>query len=182
MGPGPANADPRILAAQSLPLLGHMCAPRRPRAATPRSQPYQPSLLPATPSCCPQSLVRRHPPFLKIMDEVQQGLRYLFQTDSKYTLCASGTGHAGMEMAIANLLEPGEKIVVGNNGIWVSRAGGRAHCWVATTGRHQLAPCIRGHRCHHRSRMHLVCAAPMPGHARVRHGGPLWGRGGQPAD
>lgn len=24
MGPGPANADPRILAAQSLPLLGHM--------------------------------------------------------------------------------------------------------------------------------------------------------------
>ncbi len=33
---------------------------------------------------------RRHPPFLKIMDEVQQGLRYLFQTDSKYTLCASG--------------------------------------------------------------------------------------------
>lgn len=53
------------------------------------------------------------------MDEVQQGLRYLFQTDSKYTLCASGTGHAGMEMAIANLLEPGETIVVGNNGIWV---------------------------------------------------------------
>lgn len=25
MGPGPGNADPRILAAQSLPLLGHMC-------------------------------------------------------------------------------------------------------------------------------------------------------------
>ncbi|KAL4426055.1 hypothetical protein ABPG77_007851 [Micractinium sp. CCAP 211/92] len=86
MGPGPANADPRILAAQSLPLLGHM-----------------------------------HPPFLKIMDEVQQGLRYLFQTDSKYTLCASGTGHSGMEMAIANLLEPGEKIIVGNNGIWGTR-------------------------------------------------------------
>lgn len=68
---------------------------------------------PRAPPCC------RHPPFLKIMDEVQQGLRYLFQTDSKYTLCASGTGHAGMEMAIANLLEPGETIVVGNNGIWV---------------------------------------------------------------
>jgi len=27
MGPGPANADPRILAAQSLPLLGHMHPP-----------------------------------------------------------------------------------------------------------------------------------------------------------
>lgn len=91
MGPGPANAEPRILNAQSLPLLGHM-----------------------------------HPPFLKIMDEVQQGLRYLFQTDSKYTLCASGTGHSGMEMAIANLLEPGEKILVGNNGIWGTRVADMA--------------------------------------------------------
>jgi alanine-glyoxylate transaminase/serine-glyoxylate transaminase/serine-pyruvate transaminase len=60
------------------------------------------------------------------MDEVQQGLRYLFQTDSPYTLCASGTGHAGMEMVIANLLEPGEKIVVGNNGIWVRRPATRS--------------------------------------------------------
>ena len=56
------------------------------------------------------------------MDEVQQGLRYLFQTDSKYTLCASGTGHSGMEMAIANLVERGETVVVGNNGIWVRGA------------------------------------------------------------
>jgi alanine-glyoxylate transaminase / serine-glyoxylate transaminase / serine-pyruvate transaminase len=57
MGPGPANAHPRVLAAQTLPLLGHM-----------------------------------HPPFLKIMDEIQEGLRYVFQTDSKYTLMVSGTG------------------------------------------------------------------------------------------
>ena len=27
MGPGPANSDPRVLAAQSLPLLGHMHPP-----------------------------------------------------------------------------------------------------------------------------------------------------------
>jgi hypothetical protein len=53
------------------------------------------------------------------MDEVQEGLRYLFQTDSNYTLCTSGTGHAGMEMAIANLVEPGDKVLVGVNGIWV---------------------------------------------------------------
>lgn len=86
MGPGPANAYPRILAAQALPLLGHM-----------------------------------HPPFLKIMDEISEGLRYAFQTDSKYTLMVSGTGHAGMEAAIANLLEPGEKILVGNAGIWGER-------------------------------------------------------------
>lgn len=86
MGPGPANAYPRILAAQALPLLGHM-----------------------------------HPPFLKIMDEISEGLRYALQTDSKYTLMVSGTGHAGMEAAIANLLEPGEKIIVGNAGIWGER-------------------------------------------------------------
>ena len=46
----------------------------------------------------------------------------------RYTLCASGTGHSGMEMCIANLLEPGEKIVVGNNGIWVSGAALRQRC------------------------------------------------------
>jgi alanine-glyoxylate transaminase/serine-glyoxylate transaminase/serine-pyruvate transaminase len=33
----------------------------------------------------------------------------------------SGTGHAGMEAAVANLLEPGEKIIVGVNGIWGER-------------------------------------------------------------
>jgi alanine-glyoxylate transaminase / serine-glyoxylate transaminase / serine-pyruvate transaminase len=86
MGPGPANAHPRILNAQSLPLLGHM-----------------------------------HPPYLKIMDEVKQGLQYIFQTDSPYTLCVSGTGHAGMEAAVANLVEPGETVVVGNKGIWGER-------------------------------------------------------------
>lgn len=86
MGPGPSNAYPAVLAAQTLPLLGHM-----------------------------------HPPMFKIMDDIQEGLRYLFQTDSKNTLLVSGSGHAGMEAVISNLLEAGDKIVVGNNGIWGSR-------------------------------------------------------------
>ena len=47
-----------------------------------------------------------------IMDEISEGLRYIFQTDSKYTCLISGPGHAGMEASIANLLEPGETIVV----------------------------------------------------------------------
>lgn len=62
-----------------------------------------------------------HPPYFKLMDEVQEGLRYVFQTDTKYTLCMSGTGHAGMEATIANLVEPGETVVVGNKGIWGMR-------------------------------------------------------------
>lgn len=41
-----------------------------------------------------------HPPFISIMDEIQEGLRYLFQTKSKYVLLVSGTGHAGVLSAI----------------------------------------------------------------------------------
>lgn len=67
-----------------------------------------------------------HPQFFKIMDDIQGGLRYLFQTDSPYTLCISGTGHAGMEAVIANLIEPGDKIVVANNGIWGERVSDMA--------------------------------------------------------
>lgn len=33
-----------------------------------------------------------HPPFLKIMDEIQAGLRYMFQTESKYTCLVTGSG------------------------------------------------------------------------------------------
>ena len=36
-------------------------------------------------------------------------------------LLVSGSGHSGMEAVIANLLEPGETIVVGNHGIWGER-------------------------------------------------------------
>ncbi len=36
-----------------------------------------------------------HPPMFKIMDDIQEGLRYLFQTDSKNTLLVSGSGTLG---------------------------------------------------------------------------------------
>ena len=36
-----------------------------------------------------------HPPFFKIMDDIQEGLRYVFQTSSKYTLLISSSGHGG---------------------------------------------------------------------------------------
>ena len=140
MGPGPGNAHPRILASQSLPLLGHMhppflkaraCLAAAGRRPTQRLQRACPPAQPSTPAaklCC-SPLAHSPDPSKKsnpcpsaapqIMDEVQEGLRYLFQTASNYTLCASGTGHAGMEMAIANLVEPGDKVLVGVNGIWV---------------------------------------------------------------
>lgn len=45
----------------------------------------------------------------------------MFQTDKQNVVMVSGTGHAGMEACIANLVEPGDKVVVGNNGLWGAR-------------------------------------------------------------
>ena len=46
------------------------------------------------------------------MDTVQSGLRYAFQTTNLATLAVPGTGHAGMEAALANLVEAGEVVFV----------------------------------------------------------------------
>lgn len=56
------------------------------------------------------------------MGDVKAGIQYLFQTKNSLTFAVSGTGHAGMECAIMNLLEPGETILVAKNGIWGQRA------------------------------------------------------------
>ena len=99
MGPGPANAHPRVLAAQTLPLLGECVAIPTSElfGLTPVSTAWKwksTHHLQALILACP-STGHMHPPFFKIMDEIQAGLRYLFQTNSKYTLLISGTGHAG---------------------------------------------------------------------------------------
>jgi alanine-glyoxylate transaminase/serine-glyoxylate transaminase/serine-pyruvate transaminase len=73
-----------------------------------------------------------HPPFLAIMDEIRAGLRYLFQTSSPATCLISGTGHAGMEACIANLVEPGDTILIGNSGIWGDRVADMAARFGAT--------------------------------------------------
>jgi len=56
------------------------------------------------------------------MDDVREGLKYVFQTKNKLTTVVSGTGHAGMEAALLNLLEEGERILVVRNGLWGERA------------------------------------------------------------
>ena len=61
------------------------------------------------------------PYFLKIMDEVQDMLRTIFHTTNELTLAVSGTGSAGMEACVVNLLEPGDKIVVCTNGVFGGR-------------------------------------------------------------
>jgi alanine-glyoxylate transaminase / serine-glyoxylate transaminase / serine-pyruvate transaminase len=71
--------------------------------------------------------------FLTIMDEIQQMLRSLFHTQNALTIAISGTGSAGMEAALVNVIEPGDTLIVGVNGVFgtriatiVERCGGRA--------------------------------------------------------
>ncbi|MEA5534560.1 alanine--glyoxylate aminotransferase family protein [Crocosphaera sp. XPORK-15E] len=86
LGPGPSNANPRILAAMSLPAIGHL-----------------------------------DPFYLKMMDEIQTLLRYVWQTNNPLTISISGTGSAGMEASLANVVEPGDVVLVGVMGYFGHR-------------------------------------------------------------
>jgi len=61
------------------------------------------------------------PQFLTLMDEVQQMLRYVFQTQNELTIPVSGTGTAGMETALCNLIEPGDRVLIAINGYFGER-------------------------------------------------------------
>ncbi len=61
------------------------------------------------------------PQFLQLLDEVGDGLRSLFGTENRTTFPVSGTGSAGMEAAMVNLLEPGDTAIVGVNGVFGGR-------------------------------------------------------------
>lgn len=61
------------------------------------------------------------PRFIKLMGEIQEMLRYTFQTDNKLTIPISGTGSAGMEAALCNFIEPGTSVLVCVNGYFSER-------------------------------------------------------------
>ncbi|XP_036344629.1 serine--pyruvate aminotransferase, mitochondrial-like [Rhagoletis pomonella] len=63
-----------------------------------------------------------HPECFEIMDEIKQGIKYLFQTKNTATMCISGSGHAGMETAFMNLVEDGDVVLLGCTGLWGHRA------------------------------------------------------------
>ncbi|GBF78811.1 alanine--glyoxylate aminotransferase family protein [Aphanothece sacrum] len=86
LGPGPSNANPRVLAAMSLPPIGHL-----------------------------------DPFYLQVMDEIQTLLRYVWQTQNPLTISVSGTGSAGMEATLANVVEPGDVVLVGVMGYFGHR-------------------------------------------------------------
>ena len=59
--------------------------------------------------------------FIEIMDETVNLLRRVFGTENRLTLPVSGTGTAGMEAALCNIIEPGDSVVVGINGYFGGR-------------------------------------------------------------
>lgn len=61
------------------------------------------------------------PDFLAVMDEIQTLLRYAWQTNNELTIAVSGTGSAAMEATLANVIEPGDVVVVGVMGYFGNR-------------------------------------------------------------
>jgi alanine-glyoxylate transaminase/serine-glyoxylate transaminase/serine-pyruvate transaminase len=66
------------------------------------------------------------------MDDIQALLRRVFSTTNPFTIAVSGTGSAGMEAAVVNVVEPGDAVIVGINGVFgtrlaaiVERCGGK---------------------------------------------------------
>jgi alanine-glyoxylate transaminase/serine-glyoxylate transaminase/serine-pyruvate transaminase len=66
------------------------------------------------------------PDFVKVMEEIKVLLRHTFQTVNEITFPVSGTGSAGMETALTNLIEEGDEVVVGVNGVFGERAADAA--------------------------------------------------------
>src|SRR5512134_3921679 len=77
MGPGPINADPRVLRSMSAQLLGQF-----------------------------------DPQFREYMKQVSELYRGVFQTRNRWTLLIDGTARAGIEAALASLIEPGDRVLV----------------------------------------------------------------------
>ena len=86
LGPGPSEANARVLKAMTTPMLGYLDAE-----------------------------------FVQVMDDTVGLLRRVFGTENRLTLPVSGTGTAGMEAALTNVIEPGDGVVVGVKGYFGER-------------------------------------------------------------
>ena len=72
------------------------------------------------------------PAFIGLMDDVKRLLQYVMQTENELTMPVSAPGSAGMEACFVNLVEPGDKVIVCQNGVFggrmkenVERCGGQ---------------------------------------------------------
>jgi len=61
------------------------------------------------------------PVFVALMEEVKAMLRAVMLTNNAMTFPVSGTGSAGMEFCFVNLIEPGDEVIIGVNGVFGTR-------------------------------------------------------------
>jgi alanine-glyoxylate transaminase/serine-glyoxylate transaminase/serine-pyruvate transaminase len=61
------------------------------------------------------------PEYLRIMDDTRAMLKQVFQTTNDLTVAMPGTGSSGMETCVANLVEPGDEMIVCVNGVFGTR-------------------------------------------------------------
>ncbi|GIW96256.1 MAG: alanine--glyoxylate aminotransferase [Pirellulaceae bacterium] len=97
------------------------------------------------------------PFYLQLMDDLQQKLRQIFRTENRMTFAVSGTGSAGMEAAVVNLIEPADRMVVCVKGVFgqrmadvARRAGADLLCverpWGSVFQPEDLLPALERHR------------------------------------
>ena len=60
------------------------------------------------------------PYFFEVVEDIRKLLGYAFSTANEFNIAISGTGTSGMETAVANFIEPGEKFAVLANGYFLS--------------------------------------------------------------
>ena len=124
------------------------------------------------------------PFFLKIMNEVQAMLREVFQTTNGLTIAVSGTGSAGMETCVTNLVSPGDRMVVGVNGVFggrmkdvAERAGAKVHAMERPFGEvftlEEIEKAVREHKPQVVGIIHAETSTgacqPMEGIAKIVH-------------
>lgn len=61
------------------------------------------------------------PEFMALMDQIKASLQRIFGTSNELTFPVSGTGSAGMECCMVNVLEPGDRVVIVQNGVFGGR-------------------------------------------------------------
>lgn len=96
------------------------------------------------------------PAFVTMMDEIKQLLQYAFKTKNTLTFPVSAPGSAGMETCFVNLVEPGDKVIVCQNGVFggrmkenVERTGGIAilieDTWGTVVDPNKLEDALKAH-------------------------------------
>jgi alanine-glyoxylate transaminase/serine-glyoxylate transaminase/serine-pyruvate transaminase len=96
------------------------------------------------------------PMFVELMDNTKQLLQFAFQTNNALTMPVSAPGSAGMEAVFVNLIEPGDKVIVCQNGVFggrmqqnVLRCGGQAIMvqddWGTATDLNKVEQALKAH-------------------------------------